>query len=281
MLGLGLFPREVADKEIAYYLTKQNRYGLPLDSRQPYTKLDWITWTATLADRPQDFRSLISPVRKFLNESPSRVPMTDWYMTDDGRQRGFQARPVVGGVFIRMLSDAETWKKWASRSQKLTGDWAPIPVPPTIEVVESGSTHDGVIWHYTTDRPGDDWFKPEFDDGAWKQGPGGLGTRGTPGAHVRTIWNTPDIWARRQITVPEGTDPASLQLYVHHDEDAEIYLNGILAAKTSGYTAEYDVIEMLPTAKSALKPGKNSLAVHCHQTVGGQYIDVGLARLKE
>ena len=81
--------------------------------------------------------------------------------------------------------------------------------------------------------------------------------------------------------MPEGADPASLQLYIHHDEDAEIYLNGILAAKTSGYTAEYDVIEMLPAAKSALKPGKNALAVHCHQTVGGQYIDVGLARLKE
>jgi hypothetical protein len=58
-------------------------------------------------------------------------------------------------------------------------------------------------------------------------------------------------------------------------------LNGVLAAKTSGYTAEYDVIEMLPAAKSALKSGKNQLAVHCHQTVGGQYIDVGFARWKD
>ena len=83
VLGLGLFPKEVAQREVAYYLTKQNRFGLPLDSRQPYTKLDWITWTGTLADRQQDFEALISPVRKFLNESPSRVPMTDWYMTDE------------------------------------------------------------------------------------------------------------------------------------------------------------------------------------------------------
>jgi hypothetical protein len=202
-------------------------------------------------------------------------------MTDTGKQRGFQARPVVGGVFIRMLADEAMWKKWAGRSQKLSGDWAPMPIPPTIEVVEPGSTRDGVIWRYTIDAPADGWFKPDFNDSAWKQGPGGLGTRGTPGAHVRTIWNTPDIWARRPITIPAGADPASLQLYVHHDEDAEIYLNGVLAAKTSGYTAEYDVIEMLPAAKSALKSGKNQLAVHCHQTVGGQYIDVGFARWKD
>jgi hypothetical protein len=76
-------------------------------------------------------------------------------------------------------------------------------------------------------------------------------------------------------------DLNALQLYVHHDEDAQIYLNGILAAKLSGFTAEYDTVEMLPAARAALKPGKNLLAVHCHQTGGGQYIDVGLAVVKE
>ena len=81
--------------------------------------------------------------------------------------------------------------------------------------------------------------------------------------------------------MPAGADPASLQLYIHHDEDAEIYFNGVLAARTHGFTADYDVIEMLPAAQAALKPGgKNLLAVHCHQTTGGQYIDVGLARVK-
>ena len=81
--------------------------------------------------------------------------------------------------------------------------------------------------------------------------------------------------------MPEGIDPASLQLYIHHDEDARIYLNGVLAAQTQGFTGDYDVIEMLPAAKAALKPGKNVLAVHCRQSTGGQYIDVGLARVKE
>ncbi len=115
ILGLNLFPPEVARQEVAYYLTKQNQYGLPLDNRETYTKLDWILWSATLAERQQDFEALIDPVFRFLNESPSRVPMTDWYWTVDGKQRGFQARSVVGGVYIKMLADPLLWKKWAAR----------------------------------------------------------------------------------------------------------------------------------------------------------------------
>jgi hypothetical protein len=117
ILGLNLFPPEVARKEIAYYKTKQNKYGLPLDNRENYTKLDWILWTATLAERQEDFDALVDPVFNFLNESPSRVPMTDWYWTIDGTQRGFQARSVVGGVFIKMLADPALWKKWAGRTR--------------------------------------------------------------------------------------------------------------------------------------------------------------------
>ncbi len=114
ILGLDLFPPEVARKEISYYKTKQNKYGLPLDNRETYTKLDWILWTATLAERREDFDALADPVFQFLNESTSRVPMTDWYWTIDGTQRGFQARSVVGGVFIKMLADPAMWKKWAA-----------------------------------------------------------------------------------------------------------------------------------------------------------------------
>jgi len=115
LLGLGLFPPSVARTEIAYYKTVQGPYGLPLDNRERYTKLDWIVWTATLADSPADFAAFIDPVYNFLNESPSRVPMTDWYWTHDGKQRGFQARSVVGGVFIKMLAEPGMWKKYAGK----------------------------------------------------------------------------------------------------------------------------------------------------------------------
>ncbi|WP_299092495.1 DUF5127 domain-containing protein [uncultured Metabacillus sp.] len=40
----------------------------------------------------------------FLNESPSRVPFTDWYDTITGKQINFQNRSVVGGLFIKFLT---------------------------------------------------------------------------------------------------------------------------------------------------------------------------------
>jgi hypothetical protein len=113
VLGLNLFPAEIARKEMAFYLKHQNAYGLPLDNRKDYTKLDWILWTATLADNAADFEAIIGPAYRFANESPTRVPLTDWYDTVTAKQQGFQARSVVGGLFVKMLADPAAWKKWA------------------------------------------------------------------------------------------------------------------------------------------------------------------------
>lgn len=103
LLKTNIFPTAIAEKEIKYYLTKQNKYGLPLDNRETYTKIDWIMWTATLADKQEAFKQLIKPVHLFMNETTDRIPMSDWVFTDKPNQRGFQARSVVGGYFIKML----------------------------------------------------------------------------------------------------------------------------------------------------------------------------------
>ncbi|MBQ7194062.1 MAG: DUF4965 domain-containing protein [Bacteroidales bacterium] len=103
LLKLNVFDPQIAKTEIAYYLTRQNVYGLPLDSRKEYTKTDWIVWTATLADSAADFEAFIAPVHKFYNETEDRVPASDWTWTDSKHHRGFKARSVVGGFFIKML----------------------------------------------------------------------------------------------------------------------------------------------------------------------------------
>jgi len=118
VLDLHLFPAAVAQKEMAFYRRTQGRYGLPLDNRRLYTKLDWITWTATLTGSRADFEALVTPVFDFLNATPHRVPMSDWYWTHDATKAGFQARSVVGGVFLKLLYDGSVWKKWASPSLK-------------------------------------------------------------------------------------------------------------------------------------------------------------------
>jgi hypothetical protein len=112
VLSYNLFPAEVAAKEIAFYRKVQLPFGLPLDNRREYTKLDWLLWTATLAATREDFDRLAGPVYDFLNRTPDRVPMTDWYSTGDARKVGFQARPVVGGVFIKLLADPGMRAKW-------------------------------------------------------------------------------------------------------------------------------------------------------------------------
>ncbi len=115
VLGYNLFPDSVRESEVKFYRTKLNKYGLPLDSRADYTKLDWSVWTATLASSPEDFHAIVDPIYTWTLETPTRVPLTDWYDTKNGKQIGFQARSVVGGVYIKALSDKDLTTKWRAK----------------------------------------------------------------------------------------------------------------------------------------------------------------------
>ncbi len=115
LLRYNLFPDSIRQSEMTYYLGKINQYGLPLDSRADYTKLDWEIWTASLAGDRKTFDAIMDPISRWTNETPARVPLTDWYDTKNGKQSGFQARSVVGGVLMRALNDPALAAKWRGR----------------------------------------------------------------------------------------------------------------------------------------------------------------------
>lgn len=107
----GIFSDKVTDSEIKYYLKKQNRYGLPLDCRANYTKSDWVMWTASMAKDKKTFLKFIEPIYDYINETESRVPISDWHDTNTGRWVGFRARSVIGGYWMRVLFDKMAQEK--------------------------------------------------------------------------------------------------------------------------------------------------------------------------
>jgi hypothetical protein len=284
ILGLNVFPPEVAQKEVAWYKTHLQQYGLPLDSRTKLTKSDWTCWSATLADNQTDFETLVSPIVGYLDNTTARLPFCDSYVTNDIHSEGMRSRPVIGGVFIRFLSDKDMWKKYSSRDTLKPADWAPLPAAPTITEVVPTARHEPATWLYTTTKPADNWMKPDFDATNWKSGLSGFGTAGTPGLVMGTLWNTDDIWIRREITIPASINdgPGDLQFLVKHDEDVEIYVDGVLASSEPGFNDDYVPLEINASAKALLLPGKKvTVTAHCHQTTGGQGIDIGICRVVE
>jgi hypothetical protein len=157
--------------------------------------------------------------------------------------------------------------------------------PPKITTLVPTSEHTAQTWRYTTDKPADGWQKSDFDDSSWKSGPGGFGEPSTPGSVVKTTWKTNDIWLRREFDIAGDGKPLmaihELALRIHHDEDAEVFLNGELIARVTGYTTQYVEVPLDEAARKTLHAGKNTLAVHCRQTGGGQYIDLGIVDLAE
>lgn len=154
------------------------------------------------------------------------------------------------------------------------GQFLPLPPNPTPNTDPVPTAEDEpLVWRYTTEQPGMDWYAPAFDDSRWKSGEAPFGK---DAGGVRTRWDTQNLWIRRTFTLPAAL-PAKLALRVVHDEDAEIYVNGVLAATVTGYTGNYKTVAMSDAARATLKAGgQNTIAVHVRQTIGGQAIDVGI-----
>jgi len=279
ILGFNIFSAKVKQTEVAYYRKVANPYGVALDSRQDGTpaKIDWSLWSATLTGNKADFDAIVGGVFRYVNESPERVGMGDLYNTKTGHFIGMHSRPVVGAFMLPFLYDKALWQKWAARDTTKAKNWAPLPVAPVVKIVVPTSEQGGVTYSYTTTKPAGGWLAFDFDASSWLTGPGALGTPGTPGITTRTRWDTPDIWVRRDFNL-DALPTAPWQLYLIHDEDAEVYLNGVLIANEGGYTSTF---ESLPFKNSLLRKGRNVIAIKVHQTGGGQGVDFGMVEVKK
>jgi hypothetical protein len=281
ILDLNVFPPSIAEKEIAYYKTLRNQFGLPLDSRTRLTKTDWSIWSATLANNQADFQSFIGPIYDYLDQTTTRDPIADSYVTDDVTSGGMHARPVVGGFFIKMLSDRSMWMKWSKGDLVPGANWAAIPPEPKVIYIIQPSVIKPVAWNYVTSTPPTDWNQSSFDDSSWKSGLAPFGHDSADGIPVNTLWSdTPgDIWLRRTVTLPNG-DYTSLKFMIYHDDEFELYVNGVLASSAGEWNDNIEPFNITHAALSFLKPGATiTIAVHVHQDQGGQGFDGGLAKV--
>lgn len=143
------------------------------------------------------------------------------------------------------------------------------------KVLLPAAPQKAVSWRYVLDQPKSHWEQPDFDDAAWKQGTAGFGTPQTPGTTVNTVWNSSDIWLRTEFQYDGGSfKKAAIDLY--HDEDVTVYVNGLKVLERAWYVPHYELYEATELLRKALRPGRNVIAATCHQTAGGQYVDLGI-----
>lgn len=153
--------------------------------------------------------------------------------------------------------------------------------PPKVATLVPTSERQPQAWRFTTTQPSAEWVNEVFDDSSWTAGNGGFGTVGTPGAAIGTNWTSPDIWLRRTCDIESLPEDGLLALRIHHDEDVAVYLNGRQIFRNDGFMVDYQLVPLDNEAMSALKVGRNTIAVRCRQTRGGQFVDVGLATIHE
>ncbi len=241
--------------------------GLPMEEHLWWNKRNWGYRTyKTLAELRSNYDLLIDKLQPMISRGLAAAVYT-------------QTTDVEGEVNGLMTYDRHVIKFDPEHMRQLHQRLYEPPPIISVRTLAATSEKEPRQWKYTTQKPSEDWMEPGFDDSQWSSGEGGFGERSTPGSVVRTEWKSSDIWLRRQFELA-GTLPDSVHLRVHHDEDAVIYINGKQVASLEGYVSSYTNIELKGEARQALQSGQNTIAVHCRQTSGGQYIDVGLVHVQ-
>ena len=248
MWGLGLFPSEVLDREIKYYLTKQEKYGLPLDCRDLQTKSDWILWTAAMAPDTDTFLQFSDRHYDYINETPSRIPLSDYYMADSGRSCNFSARSVLGGLWMKVLMDKYAPKTtdttWAPRGNHIKTRWAaqvdpacPLPEYPRPLMQRGDWVNLNGLWDYAiTDAKG---TPSEFEGEILVP----FCIESSLSGVMRPLEPGKALWYKKEITIPSDWNGKKVLLHFGAvDYQADVYANGTggrnrLASHTGGHTS--------------------------------------------
>ena len=230
------------------------------------------------------------------------IPTKDYYsmlsfftnITPHGRREAntVEVKDSIGNITYQ--NEIEVWNRQRNHLQKQIVDFEEkfltkydsdtsirksekVRAKPVILLEDA--RNKGSQWNYLERKPTPEWIEVGFDDKDWKSGLGGFGTKGTPSSQVRTAWNSKDIWMRSTFRL--AAIPKTLRMTLHHDEDVKVYLNGKLVFQNSGHVSKYQTHDISRESADVLQTGKNVVAVHCRQTVGGQYIDLGLECFEE
>ena len=243
--GLDLFTKDVMRREIKYYLTKQNTYGLPLDSREAYTKSDWVMWAAAMAADNETFLSFSDRVWKYANETPTRWPLSDWYWTNgDGAARGFRARSVIGGHWMKVLMDkysaqpGDEVQSWQPQGGRIKTRWVadinpemPLPEYPRPQMMRQQWKNLNGLWQYAVTGRSQRTAPTIWDGQILVPFPLESSLSGV----MRMLDKNDYLWYQRQIDIPESWHGQDVLLHFGAvDYQTRVYVNGTQAGSHIG-----------------------------------------------
>lgn len=234
MWGLNIFPAEVLDREINFYLTKQQKYGLPLDCRDLQTKSDWIMWTAAMAPDTETFRKFSDREYDYINETTSRIPLSDYYWANSGVSCNFSARSVIGGLWMKVLMDKIAPKTqvtdWAPRGNHIKTRWAaqvdpsnPLPEYPRPLMERADWQNLNGLWDYAITAENSLPKAEDFTSQILVPYPIESSLSGV----MRPLEPGKALWYRRDISVPADWNGKKVLLHFGAvDYRADVYING-------------------------------------------------------
>ncbi len=263
MWGINIFPKQVMEREMKFYLTKQNNYGLPLDNREGYTKSDWVYWTASMATDNETFLKFSDLVWKYVNETRTRWPLSDWYWTGNADARGFRARSVIGGHWMKVLMDKyapkeEAAQDWAPQGYKIKTRWAadvnpelPLPEYPRPQMTRGEWMNLNGLWDYAINTKRT--VPTEWEGKILVPFPVESSLSGVQ----RMLDKNTFLWYQRTFTVPSEWQGRDVLLnFGAVDYQARVYVNGTFVGTHTGGFGAFS-INITPQ----LKEGENTVAV--------------------